>query len=83
MANPAVVPRYFLGFESSIADNGLVLEGVPVLLLPGVEGEPPPIRDSRAPDRGVTLSLSFGVVGDRKSSLRAIGGAFHSDRRPR
>ena len=81
--SPVVAPRYRLGFESSTADNGLVLDGVPVVLLPGVEGDSPPIRDTRAPDRGVTFPLSFGVVGDRKSSFRLVGGAVDSGRRAR
>lgn len=83
MPTPVVAPRYRLGLESSIADNGLVLDGVPVVLLPGVEGDSPPIRDIRAPDRGVTFPLSVEVVGDRKSSFRLVGGAAGSDRRAR
>jgi len=77
--NPAPVPLYLRDFEISIADSGLVFEDVPVWVLPGVEGESPPIRDTRAPDRGVTFPLSFEVVGDRQSSLRDGGAAVDSD----
>lgn len=67
--NPAPVPLYLRGLDSSTADNGLVLKGVPVWLLAGVEGEAPPIRETLAPDRGVTFPLSFAGVGDRKPSF--------------
>jgi hypothetical protein len=83
LPNPAVVPRYRLGFASSTADNGLALEGVPILLLTGVDGESPPIRDTRAPDRGVIFPPSFEVVGERKSSLRDVADTVVSARRPR
>jgi hypothetical protein len=79
ICNPGPVPLPRRGFESSIAESGLVLDGVPLPLLPGVAGEPPPILETRAPDRGVTLPLSSELVGDRKSSLREGGGAV-SDR---
>lgn len=83
VADPAVVPRYRLGFASSIADNGLALEGVPALLPADVEGESPPIRDTRAPDRGVIFPPSCGVIGERKSSLRDVADTVGSARRPR
>lgn len=81
--NPATVPLYLRGFGRSIADKGLIFDGVPVWLLPGVEGESPPIRDTRAPDRGVIFPLSFEVAGDRKSSLREMDAALGSGRRAR
>jgi len=83
VADPAVVPTYRLGFASSIADDGLALEGVPVLLLADVEGESAPIRDARAPDRGVMFPPSCEVVGERKSSLRNVAGTVGSARGPR
>lgn len=81
--NPAPVPIYLLGLVGSIADNGRVLDDVPTLPLPGVEGDSPPIRDNRAPDRGVTFPDSFEVVGDRISSLRIVDGPPTSERTPR
>jgi hypothetical protein len=80
--NPAPVVLSLARLGRSIAENGLVLEGVPVPVLPGVEGDSPPILTFRAPDRGVTFPLSFELAGDRKSSLLDVGGAV-SERRPR
>jgi hypothetical protein len=53
---------------------------VPALLLADVEGESAPMRDARAPDRGVTFPLSCEVVGERKSSLRDVADTVGSAR---
>ena len=80
--NSGPVALFLPHLGRSIAENGLVLDGVAVPVLPGVEGESPPILIFRAPDRGVTFPLSFELAGDRKSSLLDVAGAV-SARRPR
>lgn len=56
--------------SGSTAEKGLALDGVPDPVLAGVDGEGSPLRELRAPDRGVMLPLSLVMIGDRTSSLR-------------
>ena len=83
LLGPAGVGVFLPERRGSMVEVGRIFEGVPPLLLAGVEGEAPPTRELRAPERGVTLLLKVEAVGDRTSSFRPAGATCGSGRVPR